>query len=84
MKIDYLKPKFLYTHKNVLLKFMVITFLVGLVFRFFFFHSTEISPDLESPFPQKTTVVEPPVYTNVTEEDEAEIANQVSPSSAGE
>lgn len=83
MKIDYLKHKFLYKHKNLLLKFVVTTFLVGLGFRLFFFHSTQISPVLESPFPQKTTVLEPPVSTKVTE-DEAKIADQVSHSPIGE
>lgn len=83
MKIDYLKHKFFNKHKNLLLKFVLTIFLFGIAFRLFFFHSAEISPVLEPPFPEKTTVLEPPVSTEVTE-DEAKNVDQVSRSPTGE
>ncbi|KAF7828163.1 protein trichome birefringence-like 23 [Senna tora] len=76
MKIDSLKHKFLYKHKNLLLNFVAATFLIGLAFRFLFFNSSEIPPVLQSPFPEKTAVLEPSVSTPVTE-DGPKIADQI-------
>ncbi|XP_014505906.1 protein trichome birefringence-like 23 [Vigna radiata var. radiata] len=61
MRTDYLKQNFPFTHRNIFLKFLLTLFFLGLAFRILFFHSlpSQISPVLESPFPQKATLSEP-------------------------
>ncbi|KAK7251406.1 hypothetical protein RIF29_34568 [Crotalaria pallida] len=68
LRIDYLKHKFGYNQKNLLLKLVLTIFFFGLAFKFVFFNSMsppEISPVLEHPFPKKTdTVPEQPQKQN--------------------
>ncbi|CAL0312595.1 unnamed protein product [Lupinus luteus] len=73
LRIDYLKHKFGYNHKNLLLNLVLTIFLFGLASKFVFFPSLspEISPDLEHPFAEKTNAdpepQNPPVFSQVTE-----------------
>ncbi|KAL1364314.1 protein trichome birefringence-like 23 [Arachis duranensis] len=61
MRMDYLHHKFPLNHKNLLLKLLLSFFFFGLAFRLLFFHSLSppVSPVLESPFPEKTTLPVP-------------------------
>lgn len=58
MRIDYLKHNFPLSNKSFLLKLLLTVFFFGLAFRLLFFHSLppHISPLVESPFPDKSTV----------------------------
>ncbi|KAG4999052.1 hypothetical protein JHK87_020124 [Glycine soja] len=61
MRMDYLKQKFPFNHKNFFLKSLLTIFFLGLAFCILFYHSLSplISPVLESPFPEKVTLPEP-------------------------
>ncbi|KAK7399124.1 hypothetical protein VNO78_10300 [Psophocarpus tetragonolobus] len=67
MRTDYLKQSLPLNHKNLFLKFLMTIFCLGLAFRILFFHSLspQISPVLESPFPEKVTVSQPPISSLV-------------------
>lgn len=83
LRIEYLKHKFLYNHKNFLLKLVLTIFFFGLAFRFLFFHSLspQISPLLEPPFPEKTTTEPEPqnphVFTQEVTENPTTVSEQV-------
>ncbi|KAG5030027.1 hypothetical protein JHK82_013621 [Glycine max] len=70
MRMDYLKQKFPFNHRNLFLKLLLTIFFIGLAFRILFFHSLspQISPVLESPFPEKVTLPEPQTSTVPEEE----------------
>jgi len=61
MRTDYLKQNLPFPHRNIFLKLLLTLFFVGLAFRILFFHSlsSQISPVLESPFPQKDILSQP-------------------------
>ena len=61
MRIDYLKQKF--KHKDLLIKFILATFFIGLSFRLLFPHSSEISPILQSNSGKDVNFEEPNVST---------------------
>ena len=68
--MDYLKQKFPFNHRNLFLKLLLTIFFIGLAFRILLFHSLspQISPVLESPFPEKVTLPEPQTSTVPEEE----------------
>ncbi|CAL0313335.1 unnamed protein product [Lupinus luteus] len=75
LRIDYLKHKFGYNNKNLLVKLVLTIFFFGLAFKFVFFQSlsNEISSDLEHPFTEKTNTVPEPQNPHVFSQHVTEI-----------
>lgn len=76
MKLLNWKPWFHHKHRHLLLKLGVGFLLVGIAFRLLFIRSTDVSQELETPFPQEThlpqkaVASEPPAFVEPQEHEE--------------